>query len=228
MKSNPNKRTETLKGFIKQDRNSNPADLLPIKEDLICDGEKKNKIDTKENNTNTISDLPNQKIKTSNISKSIDLFSRLIAKEVGKCAEQLEIESEELQAWIDIQIGIPSKTILSLLRTAFTKNLDPLKEEIGFIQYEDDGWQVHISIEGWIKLLNQHTAFHGLTFTESENLIEGVPEWLECSLYTKDRMLPITIREYFLEVKGEQEIWRKMPRRMLRFRALQQCARFVV
>jgi len=39
----------------------------------------------------------------------------------------------------------------------------------------------------------------------------------------KDRTVPTTVREYFMEVRGESGIWQKMPRRMLRHRALQQC-----
>jgi RecT family len=103
--------------------------------------------------------------------------------------------------------------------------LDPLNEEIGFIRYEDGSWQTFISIEGCAKLLNRHEQFNGLTFTQSETTIEGVPEWIECTIYRKDRSLPICIREHYAEVKGESPVWQKMPRRMLRHRALQQCIR---
>jgi hypothetical protein len=36
------------------------------------------------------------------------------------------------------------------------------------------------------------------------------------------------VREYFEEVKGEQAIWQKMPRRMLRHRVMQQCAKLAI
>ena len=35
----------------------------------------------------------------------------------------------------------------------------------------------------------------------------------------------LNFREYLSEVKHDSDIWRKMPRRMLRHRSLQQCAR---
>jgi hypothetical protein len=44
----------------------------------------------------------------------------------------LEINEQELQAWINLQIEVPAKTILSLLRTMQHWHLDPLNEEIGF------------------------------------------------------------------------------------------------
>ena len=107
-------------------------------------------------------------------------------------------------------------------------HLDPLCEEIGFAQYDDGQWQVFITIEGCSKLLNQHPQFNGLIFTQADTLIDGVPEWIECAIYRKDRTVPTTVREYLTEVKGENEIWRKMPRRMLRHRALQQCVRLAI
>lgn len=40
--------------------------------------------------------------------------------------------------------------------------------------------------------------------------------------------MPITVREYFVEVRNSHEMWQKMPRRMLRHRALQQCVRLAI
>ena len=107
-------------------------------------------------------------------------------------------------------------------------HLDPLCEEIGFTQYDDGHWQVFITNEGCSKLLNQHPQFNGLVFNQADTLVEGVPEWVECSIYRRDRIMPITVREYLIEVRSEKEIWQKMPRRMLRHRALQQCVRLAM
>jgi hypothetical protein len=106
--------------------------------------------------------------------------------------------------------------------------LDPLCEEIGFTQYDDGQWQVFITIEGCSKLLNQHPQFNGLVFNQADTLIDGVPEWIECSIYRKDREVPTTVREYLMEVRSETSIWQKMPRRMLRHKALQQCVRLAI
>jgi len=162
------------------------------------------------------------------ISQSIALFHGLIDKELGRAATGLGIDEGELKAWVDLQMEVPAKTILTLLRLMQTLGLDPLCEEIGFTQYEDGQWQVFITIEGCSKLLNQHPQFNGLVFTQADTLIDGVPEWIECSIYRKDRTVPTTVREYLTEVRGENTIWQKMPRRMLRHRALQQCVRLAI
>ena len=162
------------------------------------------------------------------IAQSIGLFNRLIDEELGRSAAGLGIDKAELKAWVDLQIEVPAKAILVLLRSMQTLHLDPLCEEIGFTQFEDGQWQVLITIEGCSKLLNQHPQFNGLVFNQADTLIDGVPEWIECSIYRKDREVPTTVREYLTEVRGENAIWQKMPRRMLRHRALQQCVRLAI
>lgn len=162
------------------------------------------------------------------LTQSIELFNNLIAKEINKAADGLGIDEAELKAWVDLQIEVPAKTILNLLRSMQSLRLDPLCEEMGFTQYEDGQWQVFITIEGCSKLLNQHPQFNGLAFTQADTLIDGVPEWIECAVYRKDRQVPTTVREYLTEVRGENAIWQKMPRRMLRHRALQQCVRLAM
>ena len=158
------------------------------------------------------------------LSKPIELMDRLIKKEISTCAQLIGVEAEELQAWIDLQIALPAKSILALLRVAKQYELDPLQEEVLLTQY-DDHWQASISVDGWIKLINQNPAFAGMSFTESPETDQGLPLWMECTIYRSDRVIPITVREYLTEVKTDSDIWKKMPRRMLRHRALQQCAR---
>ena len=165
---------------------------------------------------------------TASVPQSIALFNGLIDKELARAAAGLGIDEGELKAWIDLQIDVPAKTILTLLRSMQSLHLDPLCEEISFTQYNDGQWQVFITIEGCSKLLNQHPQFNGLVFNQADTLIDGVPEWMECSIYRKDRTLPTTVREYLTEVRGENPIWQKMPRRMLRHRALQQCVRLAI
>ena len=213
--SKPQKRTELLINLLEEkDGRKFPNDqknnsITQILEDLI--------------------DEPKESIKyQSSITTSIELFHLLIQKEIAKAAALLDIDPLELKAWVDLQIEVPAKTVLVLLRTMQNLLLDPLNEEIGFTQYENGGWQVFISIEGCSKLLNQHPQFSGLTFTQSDTLVEGTPEWIECSIYRRDRITPITVREYFIEVCSEKDIWKKMPRRMLRHRALQQCVRLAI
>ena len=86
-------------------------------------------------------------------------------------------------------------------------------------------YQTLITIDGWMRLINQDPQFAGMTFKESSELELGIPLWMECSIYRHDRILPITVKEYSAEIKTEHLLWKTMPRRMLRHRSIQQCAR---
>ena len=163
-----------------------------------------------------------------NLAMPIDLIQRLIEKEVEQAANQLGLEKDELQAWVDLQVMTPALTLLSLLRIAKTYGLDPLKEEVTLALFDDVHWQAYITVEGYSKILNSHPAFDGIVFNESPESTNGIPTWMECVIYRKDRSFPVAVREYFEEVKGEQAIWQKMPRRMLRHRVMQQCARLAM
>jgi phage recombination protein Bet len=163
--------------------------------------------------------------------KQISLIERLIKKEANQCAKQIGIDEDELQAWIEQQIdtykGLSSKSILQLLRTAKEYQLDPMQEEVLLAQYEER-WQIIISIDGWIKLINRHPAFTGISFHQSSEEKEGLPIWMECTITRSDRTMPITTREYLAEVRNDSDYWKKMPRRMLRHKAMQQCARIAL
>jgi hypothetical protein len=178
---------------------------------------------------------PSQKVKPSktanqesSLTLPIELINHLIAKEISLTRQSLNLEESELQAWINLQVMAPKQTLLALLRLAKENSLDPLKEEVALALYDDCRWQAFITVEGYAKLLNHHPAFDGMTFSQSPEDTNGIPVWMECTIYRKDRSLPIVVREYFAEVKGEQAIWQKMPRRMLRHRVMAQCARLAV
>lgn len=163
-----------------------------------------------------------------NLALPIELIYKLIKKEINKTAQTLELEEEELQAWLNMQVMVPKQTLLTLLRIAREHTLDPLKEEVALALYDDSHWQAYITVEGYSKILNRHPAFNGITFKESAENNEGIPIWMECAIHRKDRILPIVVREYLEEVKNDLAIWKKLPRRMLRHRVMQQCARLAI
>lgn len=226
MKRPTNKRSQELKSILQADQ---PNPLLDITEEIANVG---TNVQAPTGNVRAVTfgeaKASAPSVTSGLLTQSIELFHQLLDKELAKSASVLGIDELELKAWVDLQIEVPAKTILALLRSMQSLHLDPLCEEIGFVQYEDGQWQVLITIEGCAKLLNQNNQFNGLTFTQSETLIDGVPEWIECAIYRRDRALPITVREHLVEVRAENAIWQKMPRRMLRHRALQQCVRLAM
>lgn len=233
------KRTYTLKELAQRDFSITPnvpaKDIAPkfnlanIQQDLLEGHEgqllRESPVETKNSPDQNQQSLPTD---DQNLLLPIKLVEQLIAKEIAKTAKALELDVDELQAWINLQVMTPSHTLLALLRIARQHHLDPLKEEVALALYDDCHWQAYITVEGYSKLLNNHPAFDGIVFTQSPETTNGIPIWMECTIYRKDRSCPIVVREYFEEVKGDQAIWQKMPRRMLRHRVMQQCTRLAV
>ena len=116
----------------------------------------------------------------------------------------------------------------TLLLAAERHGLNPLGREV-FLLREGDSLDepavLVVGVDGWSRVLNAHKKFAGMQFRESEELLDGVPAWIECTLHRWDRRVPTSVREYLSEVRGTSLAWLTHPRRMLRHKALVQCAR---
>lgn len=143
---------------------------------------------------------------------------------IQNTADILKIEADDLQLWLDQYLGITPYTQIQLLRLASKYQLDPLSDEVNLLETKE-GYLPFITIDGWAKLINQHPQYAGMSLRDSTELIDGIPIWMECTIYRNDRILPIVIKEYFEEVRTDHLSWQQMPRRMLRHRVIQQCAR---
>ena len=148
-----------------------------------------------------------------------------MAKVLKRAANAIALTPKELTLWFSYYPQVSEATQETCLRLITEYNLNPRADEIDLVQFEAGHWQVFITINGWAKLINAHPAFCGIEFSEASELEEGVPLWMGCTIYRTDRIKPIEIREYFTEMKTEHIAWQQMPRRMLRHRAMQQCAR---
>ena len=148
-----------------------------------------------------------------------------IAKALKHAAQAIGVTPKDLGAWFSKYPQLSETTQESCLRLIAEYRLNPRADEIDLVQFEAGRLQVFITVNGWAKLINAHPAFCGIEFSEASELHQGVPIWMGCTIYRTDRIKPIVIREYFTEMKTEHAAWQQMPRRMLRHRAMQQCAR---
>jgi hypothetical protein len=153
---------------------------------------------------------------------------KALSTAINTLCQTLDLDPEEVQLWLDQHLGIPLYPQVQLLRLANKYRLDPLSDEISLLQKQDQTYQPFITIDGWSKLMNDHPQYAGMSLRESSELIDGIPTWMECTIYRNDRILPIVIKEYYEEVKTDHPSWQQMPRRMLRHRVIQQCARLAL
>jgi phage recombination protein Bet len=117
-----------------------------------------------------------------------------------------------------------------LLMMAERLKLDPLNNEIYAIETQvDPSKKSHIvlvvGVDGWSKVINSHPQFDGMRFIESEPGDDELPLYFECTIFRKDRKIATSVREYMYEAHTNQGAWLTHPRRMLRHKAMIQCAR---
>lgn len=127
------------------------------------------------------------------------------------------------------QVKTPTpEEMMSLLIVADRFKLDPFTKQI--FAFSSRGKVVPIvSVDGWLALLNRQPDYDGLTVEFSNDLVEigGVklPEFCRVSIHRKSLTRPVVISEYATEVFQPTEVWKKYPRRMMRHKAIIQCAR---
>ena len=117
-----------------------------------------------------------------------------------------------------------------LLLTAERLSLDPLSNEIYALEKSAAASQKAliifvVGVDGWTKIINSHPAFDGMRFVESAPGDDELPLYFECTIFRKDRKVATSVREYMYEAHTNQGAWLTHPRRMLRHKAMVQCAR---
>ena len=117
--------------------------------------------------------------------------------------------------------------LISCLVVANEHNLNPLTKEIYFMRTRAGMIQPIVSVDGWVKKLNEHPQFDGLEF-EDDFDDKGNILSVTCIIHRKDRSKPIRITEYLDECQQDSGPWKKTKKRMLRHRALTQGARYAV
>lgn len=124
----------------------------------------------------------------------------------------------------------------ALMVVANQYGLNPWTKEIYAFPDKHNGIVPVVGVDGWSRIINQHSQFNGMEFRASDNMetMEGAkpaPEWMECVIYRKDREHPIVIREYLDEVyrapfkPGMSGPWQTHTKRFFRHKTMIQCAR---
>lgn len=112
----------------------------------------------------------------------------------------------------------------AFLLVAKEYGLNPLTKEIHAFTQKGGGIVPIVSIDGWVNLINSHPKCDGFEFTY-EHDGKGDLVSITCRIFRKDRSRPVEVTEYLSECIRGTEPW-KMKHRMLRHKALIQCARY--
>jgi hypothetical protein len=100
-----------------------------------------------------------------------------------------------------------------LLAACLRYNLSPTGREIFLVPDHAAGAPLLVvGVDGWSRVLNEHTQFAGMRFRESDKLLDGIPAWIECTIHRRDRRVATVGREYLCAVRGTTSVWITRPR----------------
>lgn len=120
---------------------------------------------------------------------------------------------------------VSNEQMMALLVVADQYELNPWTKEIYAFPAQGGGIVPVVGVDGWSRIINSNPQFDGMDFEEGELNGKSIPMWIECRIHRKDRSHPICTKEYFEEVYRNVGPWNSHPRRMLRHKAMIQCAR---
>ncbi len=156
-------------------------------------------------------------------------MSKLIATQIDALATRLNLdpsESEELYEVLKATAfkgDVSNAQLSALLIVASQYELNPWTKEV--YAFPDKGGIVPVvGVDGWARIINNNPAFDGMEFEQDS-------ESCTCIIFRKDRAHPIKVTEWMsecLRVPGAGKPngpWQSHPKRMLRHKAMIQCAR---
>jgi len=119
--------------------------------------------------------------------------------------------------------GATADGLAALVVVANEYGLNPPCKEIYAFPATGGGIVPVVSIDGWIRMMNDHPQFDGIDY-EFEHDEQGKLVACTSVIYRKDRTKPVRVTEYMVECRRNTDPW-KMEHRMLRHKATIQGAR---
>ena len=106
----------------------------------------------------------------------------------------------------------------AFLLVAHQHQLNPACREIYAFPKKGGGIQPIVSVDGWIKLANNHPQYDGIEFLDRLD-DSGRLVAVTARVYRKDRTHPEEVTEYMAECVQNTDPWKRWPARMLRHKA---------
>lgn len=138
----------------------------------------------------------------------------------SRMADRFGVDPSEMMATLKATAfkgQVSDAQMQALMIVADQYGLNPWTKEI--YAFPDKGGIVPVvGVDGWSRIINENSQFDGMDFQQDD-------ESCTCIIYRKDRGHPIKVTEWLSECKRETQPWKSHPKRMLRHKAMIQCAR---
>lgn len=149
-------------------------------------------------------------------------MSNSLVSMAGSLAKKLELAIDEKDLIQTLKstafkAEATDQQFLSLLIVANQYNLNPWTKEI-YAFPDRTGIVPVVGVDGWARIINENKNFDGMEFIMDADSCT-------CKIYRKDRSHPTSVTEYMDECNRNTQPWKSHPKRMLRHKAMIQCAR---
>jgi phage recombination protein Bet len=114
------------------------------------------------------------------------------------------------------QVSDAQMTALMVVANQYA--LNPWTKEIYAFPDKNNGIVPVVGVDGWSRIINSHPQFDGIEFEQDD-------QSCTCVIFRKDRNRPIKVTEWMAECRRGTGPWQSHPKRMLRHKAMIQCAR---
>lgn len=120
--------------------------------------------------------------------------------------------------------GFSDEQIKMFCIVANMYKLNPFTGELYASIRSNGQLSVGVSVDGWSRLINEHPQFLKM---EVEMPDDG--KTCTCKIWRKDREIPTVITEYLSDnYRSDSAAWKHYPKRMLRHKAIKECARIAL
>ena len=151
-------------------------------------------------------------------------MSNIVLSQASKLAESLGVSGEGYELANTLKATafkgqVSDAQMAALLIVASQYKLNPWTKEIYAFPDRQNGIVPVVGVDGWARIINSHPQFDGMEFEQDDQACT-------CIMYRKDRSRPVRVTEFMAECRREGVgPWKSHPRRMLRHKAMIQCAR---
>ncbi len=150
-------------------------------------------------------------------------MSNIVITEAGKLAKRFQIDARPAEIVETLKATafkgqVTDAQMAALMLVSAQYGLNPWTKEVYAFPDKNNGIVPVVGVDGWARIINEHPQFDGMEFEQTD-------ESCTCVVYRKDRRHPIKVTEYMAECKRATGPWQSHPRRMLRHKAMIQCAR---
>lgn len=151
-------------------------------------------------------------------------MSSMIVSQATSLARKLSLDAEPGELVTVLKATafkgqVSDAQMAALMMVATQYGLNPWTKEIYAFPDRNNGIVPVVGVDGWSRIINSHQQFDGMDFEQDD-------QSCTCIIYRKDRGHPIRVTEWMAECRRDGVgPWKSHPRRMLRHKAMIQCAR---